>query len=501
MKKKYIFYTAVAVLAFVACSKEKTVEVPAGTTLKAVIGTEETKASHTHYKDVVWASGDALAVYTTDASYTKFDLTAGDGTTDGTFTAGSVVTPSTFAIYPYSAAKSFDGSKDATITLPAEYTWSEQGLNAPMLALVSGSDLAVFRQLGGYFKLDVENLPAEASKFVFYTEDQVITGDFFVDVTNAWPGIYTWNVSNEWDQAKRTVTVHFTAGEKTSRTFYIPVPVGNYTKFKVSIQDAGGTDLITPKTWTSSGTPVSMGRGTLKVLPSISCKDVSEWVAPLWKGSVATGNWANAVTNLSWGGGVVWDDANVGDIIRVHYSGDSEIMVVLKDASWVVMDGTCSDYHKEAGEYVFDYTLTETGLANLHNNNGLIVQGQNATITQIDLVKAMSPYRAETVVWTGYAVLDGWQYSLTDLEAGFWAGVSAGQIITIYHDEIAQDAYIFLQLHYTSPSWTTVKSWGFNTFGSLSHSYTLTAEDITHLKAGGAAIQSTGLAITKITLR
>lgn len=508
MKKIYLISGVILALATMSCNKENAaVETPSGTVLKAVIGTDDTKAAHTRYKDVVWSAGDALAVYN-GSDFTQFSLTDGDGTTSGTFTASSDVTPTGFAVYPYAEVKSYDGSKNVTLTLPAEYTWAEQSLNAPMLALVSGSDLATFKQLCGYFKIDVDNLPATASKLVFFTEEQVITGDFKVDVTSAWPGIYSWNVSNEWDRAKRTVTVNFTAGEKASRTFYIPVPGGDYTKFKVSIQNAGGTDLLTPKTWTSSGSPVTIDKGTLKALPAISASSVSEMVTELWKGSVTTGNYANSVTALSYRADGLWSEAEAGDIIRIHYSGSGEsnvkVSYVDTDYSWKDLDGTNWDYYAATGDYQFNYTLSAEGLGNLSSKNGMVISAANATITQVDLVKSVATYRPESIVWTGYAVLgkDVWEYNLTDLEASFWAGVTAGKVLTIYHEEIDQTAnWRQLQLQYTSPSWTTIKSWGFNACGSLSHSYTLTADDITHLKAGGAAINGVGLAITKITLR
>lgn len=515
MKKIYLISGVILALATMSCNKENAaVETPSGTVLKAVIGTDDTKAAHTRYKDVVWSAGDALAVYN-GSDFTQFSLTDGDGTTSGTFTASSDVTPTGFAVYPYAEVKSYDGSKNVTLTLPAEYTWAEQSLNAPMLALVSGSDLATFKQLCGYFKIDVDNLPATASKLVFFTEEQVITGDFDVDVTSEWPGIYNWNVGNEWDRARRTVTVNFTAGEKSSRTFYIPVPGGNYTKFKVSIQNAGGEDLITPKTWTASGdpaTPVTIGKGTMKVLPAVSCVASAHVVKPIWMGHHDLGNWSNDFTKTAYRGDKIWDTASAGDAITVHFIAKDDCFFQLNDESWSLITSTSQ---ASAGEYSFSYVLTDANITKLQEKNGydqnlgLKINGRNTILTQIDieyLSSAVEACRPETVVWTGRVKLgedESWEVNMTDLDASFWATIPAGKILRLYFEEIEQSwSWRAIQFQYTS-SWTTITSAGFNAPGVPFLDYTLTAEDIEHLSASGSGgvINGEGLILTKITLR
>lgn len=513
MKKIYFISGVLLAMASMSCNKDNgVVDTPSGTVLKAVIGTDDTKAAHTHYKDVVWSSGDALAVYN-GSDFTQFNLTDGDGTAAGTFTASSDVTPTGFAVYPYAEVKSYDGIKDVTLTLPAEYTWAEQSLNAPMLALVSGSDLATFKQLCGYFKIDVDNLPATASKLVFFTEEQVITGDFDLDVTNAWPGIYNWNVNNEWDRARRTVTVNFTAGEKASRTFYIPVPGGNYTKFKVSIQNAGGEDLITPKTWTASGdpaTPVTIDKGTMKVLPAVSCVASAHVVKPIWMGHHDLGNGDNDFTKTAYRGDKIWDTASAGDAVTVHFTAKEDCQIQLNDASW---NSFASTSQATAGEYSFSHVLTAGEIAKLQETNewsqnlGLKINGKNAILTQIEIVSSsVEACRPETVVWTGRVKLgedESWEVNMTDLDASFWATIPAGKILRLYFEEIEQSwSWRAIQFQYTS-SWTTITSAGFNAPGVPFLDYTLTAEDIEHLSAygSGGVINGEGLILTKITLR
>ncbi len=510
MKKIYFISGVLLAMASMSCNKDNgVVDTPSGTVLKAVIGTDDTKAAHTHYKDVVWSTDDALAVYNTAGTFTQFDLTDGAGTAAGTFTAGSTVTPSVFAVYPFSEVKSYDGTKDVTLTLPTEYTWSEQGLNAPMLALVSGSDLATFKQLCGYFKLDVDNLPAAASKLVFFTENQVITGDFDADVTNDSPGIYTWNASNEWDNARRTVTVNFTAGEKSSRTFYVPVPGGNYTKFKVSIQNAGGEDLISR----TASTPVTIGKGTMKVLPAVSCVASAHVVKPIWMGHHDLGNWNNNFTKTAYRGDKIWDTASAGDAITVHFIAKDDCSFQLNDESWSLITSTSQ---ASAGEYSFSYVLTAANITKLQEKNvydqnlGLIINGRNTILTQIDieyLSSAVESCRPETVIWTGRVKLgedDTWETNMTDLDAAFWASIPAGKILRLYFEEIEQAwAWRAIQFQYTYPDWTSIISTGFNAPGVPFIDHTLTTDEISHLSASGSgsAVNGTGLLLTKITLR
>lgn len=510
MKKIYFISGVLLAMASMSCNKDNgVVDTPSGTVLKAVIGTDDTKAAHTHYKDVVWSSGDALAVYN-GSDFTRFNLTDGDGTTSGTFTASSDVTPTGFAVYPFAEVKSYDGSKNVTLTLPAEYTWAEQSLNAPMLALVSGSDLATFKQLCGYFKIDVDNLPATASKLVFFTDEQVITGDFNADVTDEYPGIYTWNVSNEWDRARRTVTVNFTAGEKASRTFYIPVPGGNYTKFKVSIQNAGGEDLITPKTWTASGdpaTPVTIDKGTMKVLPAISCTPDTTKESTIWTGSITLSEDPFvSIGDLTYRGDRIWDAVEAGTVMKIYYTGSGDSNVVLNyidgGGSWYDLDGTYYDWNSAGGEYVYNYTLSSDGVAHLrtlneyNQNYGLVIKGRNATVTRIDLVERLN--KPETVVWTGSFALGNWENNLQDLVSSFWTKVADGKVVTIYFNAAPASSGIMIQ----DGDWHDISGLsGSPLAGQTAISFRLNSTMLTTLQTKGGIVKGANLTITKITLR
>ncbi|MBQ7787720.1 MAG: hypothetical protein IJ378_06105 [Alistipes sp.] len=114
MKKFLLFASAVAVL-FSSCSTDKTEDlagIEANGTIKASAAYQQ-EATRTYLEgtDVLWSKGDALGVFGKSGVLTQYGLTAGEGTTDGTFNGNSnflKVGEPVYAFYPY--------DKDATIS-------------------------------------------------------------------------------------------------------------------------------------------------------------------------------------------------------------------------------------------------------------------------------------------------------------------------------------------------------------------------------------------------
>ena len=85
------------------------------------------------------------------------------------------VTSATVAVYPASIAKA-----DATVTLPAEYAWTEGQTNAAMYCdAVDLTKVNSFKHLGGIIKVSFAEIPAEADAMVLKAEAK-ITGDFAI---------------------------------------------------------------------------------------------------------------------------------------------------------------------------------------------------------------------------------------------------------------------------------------------------------------------------------
>lgn len=495
MKKTFLFISLLGIV-FLSCNKTTSDEALSNAVTQIKVMIEGTKTSLTRASSVVWREGDQMAVYTSDNTFERFTLYSGANTSNAVFTANSSITPNKFAIYPYSAAGEYTtATHTETINMPVSYTWGDQALGGPMLALVSDSDLAIFKQIVGYFKFDIVNIPATASKLVFFTENQVITGEFGLDVENEWPGIYTWDAT-AYDTDKRTVTVNFTANEQSSRSFYIPVPSGNYTKFMVSLQNADGDDLITPKTWTSSGTPIRIDKHTLKVIPAFSCSDVS---IVLWEGAYTAGNWDHWDQSVVFSGGnKVWSAFPDDTVIRVYFDENDvdgrQMQINYHDSSeWKQM----ASVNLANGQSTWDITLTSSLKAAVAAFDSFAFNGYNVKMTKVEALDN----RPETVIWTGAFDLD--TGNMTDLKKELWQSAKTGTTVTIYATEDGDyaDNWRNLYLKSMAEGWPEVVNLSHNADGSVFRSYSLTSADVTTLKANGMAIQGTGITITKITLR
>ena len=85
-----------------------------------------------------WATGDEIAVYTSNGNWAKGILQTGAGSASATFsiTYADGEASAGYAIYPYNDSHSVSG-ESVTINLPAEYDYSSSDIytentNAPM---------------------------------------------------------------------------------------------------------------------------------------------------------------------------------------------------------------------------------------------------------------------------------------------------------------------------------------------------------------------------------
>ncbi len=181
---------------------------------------------------LTWSSGDRIGILNSAGGFDDFTLSGGKGTPDGEFTG--VLSPGTvsggLALYP-AGRHSYDGD-GIIVNLPSSYgdrSIAYSGnTNAAMMAEAEGNNLS-FRHLGGLLCFTVVNLP-EGTNEVSLT-GRGICGDFQVA-----EGI----ISKSADAGYGTVRWLFSdfvpvEGTKNRRTFYFPLPVGEYEKFTVNI--------------------------------------------------------------------------------------------------------------------------------------------------------------------------------------------------------------------------------------------------------------------------
>ena len=380
MKTRYILMSvAAAAMTFVSCVKDNVSDsVFSDVTLNAVTEGGQTKTALTGFADVVWSTGDKIAVWDGTA-FTDFTLVSGEGTASadfsGTLAAGKTATA---AVYP-AAAK---GSDMSAVKYPAEYTYSEMGVNAPMVADVA-EGLLEFKHVGGVAKFDVYNIPATAAAFVF-TANSKITGDF--TVTSG--AVATSGTTPE------SVKINFTPGSMKSATFMVPLPTGTYNGFSVKFVDAQGAEVSgTTKTTDKS---VVVERADLKTFKAYSVTPVSTKQV-LWEGTLDL-TWAEAFQGFAYGNPV--PDFQVGDVLRIHFqqNGDDNfgLKLVQPIDGWPSYDGL--DNIPWWNGSPIDITVTEELRAGFKENGGFVVQGNHLTLTKLELIPAEEP---ETVIWTG----------------------------------------------------------------------------------------------------
>ena len=109
----------------------------------------------------------------------------------------------------------------------------------------------------------------------------------------------------------------------------------------------------------------------------------------IWEGSFNNGEWAGN-QDLAWGG-YDWSKVKVGQVLTFYCTANDPdpqkwCCVILKypATNWPALDDT-SQLNGNGSTTVLKYTITETALEHLQNDNGLVIQGYEMTITKITL--------------------------------------------------------------------------------------------------------------------
>lgn len=484
MKKTMIFATAIAAMVLAGCQKEQQ-QAPVQeeyTTLQFGLG-DATKTTHTAAVQLVWAEGDAISV-DTPSGFKTFSLISGEGTASGTFRINETVTvnENATAIYPAALAPAWSDDK-LQLTLPDSFAWSAHSVQAPMISWVNNA-YPYFHLLGGLIKLDVYNVPSSATKLVFTTDGQNVSGDFVMNGSSA---IETSAGTNN------TVTITFTAGTAANMTFFVPVPAGTYTNCTFSLK----SDSEALKTVKAAS--ITVAKDQLYFAPALNCD-----------GSAAVTLVSDALDCTSWSNwnqknGLALTTVKAGDRLRFNVTeGSSEywqLKPLYADAEWNWIEMPV--FGLTSGQTVLDVVLDEDAAAAFRARNSLVVQGFAVTVNSIQLIP-----QKEQVLWEGSHSLGDWDnaFNVTGLNsAAFWSGLKAGKELTVYFTESATPAIDYCQFFIQKGSgWTSIDGLSFNGGIGLNQtvvSFPLNAAQVTAIQDGGIVINGKKITITKITLR
>lgn len=487
---KKVFYSILAVSCLVACSKasEEAIPVQKKTTISVGIDLPQTKTELTGNVDILWSAGDDVAV-DTESGIKVFTLESGSGSASGTFSINEDVTvkSSATSFYPASMSPSWNSVDEKWhVNLPATYEWAENQVQAPMYAWLNGS-WNYFRLLTSVIKVDIYNIPADASKLVFTTVGEVVSGDYAFD------GDCLAVVAGT---SNNSITINFTAGDAADRTFFIPVPYGSYTAGATFVLKNASDEALVTKT----APAITVGKQNIVYLPAITCSAVS---TVLWNGTHVFDTWADWDSVPARAIKGIWRSFKVGDVLKMTLSGvtsDAYLKMSYKKEDWswsALFEGSISE-----GATEFEHTLTAEDLTNLSIHDYIVASAKNLTITKIEVLDN----RPEVVIWKGsFDVGDTWgtSHSLTDLNTSMWANVTAGKVLTVYYSEKSiADSWRPLQLQYMKDnSWTTFAEGSHNADGTEFYSYKLSDTDVSNLKSYGLAINGLGLIINKVTIK
>lgn len=271
--KSYRMYCLLSIVLFLASCVDdyKSENQKEAYAITAQIEQNGTRTAVNAQNQVVWTEGDQIGVFgDLQTNNALFELEAANGSSarfTGELASGE---QPDVAYYPYQSGARLQGSA-LSFELPAEYVYSDNS-NAPMIGYSEGENALSFKHLCGLMKVTVNNVPEESVQFVVTSEGENpkgIAGTAVVeDVHQADAILAVQDDGNT--QYSITYQLTGSVSEKTF-TFYIPIPVGEYEKLTVSLQNADGKVLFQKSTLNAS-----IKRAVILSMPTLSCdEDVS----------------------------------------------------------------------------------------------------------------------------------------------------------------------------------------------------------------------------------
>lgn len=329
MKKHTLYYIVLSALAMLAgCSEED------GFGLKPIDGNrsltatiERNDASRTAVSEegqVAWTDADAIGVFGASTSNAKFTYqsTTGDGSTAtfrGDFPEEEILEK---AYYPYQEDATLSGNT-LTLNLPSEYTYTGNS-DAPMLGIKNTDGTFAFKHLTGLLRITINNVPEEAERFVITssaaTDAPSIAGQATVADISAENAILSVTANGSKEITYRLGTLTEGTG---FRTFFVPLPVGEYPQLSVALYAKDAAEPYFTKTLSS----VTVRRAVMIDMPILDAQTGAQYVLSENTTEI-TEDMAEHInvspddnTTLIYGNGIAEEDVpQVGDILLAKMS-------------------------------------------------------------------------------------------------------------------------------------------------------------------------------------
>ena len=242
-----------------------------------------------------------------------------------------------------------------------------------------------------------------------------------------------------------------------------------------------------------------------------------EGVTVIWKGKFESGAWSGGLQDLAYGA-YDWSQHKPGDIIK-FYGGptdpdaDNWVYSLRLGDDWGAFLSGVPQYIGKVSEYPM--TLTQDIIDELVANDGLIIQGDNYTMTKIEFIEGTDDEdddNGELVLWEGETYMtwsDGNAVQALAYGGYDWSTVAPGTILKVY---LTAEDGASLRIA-KGDGWSSIPGFiarpGYNAEWDLvsvnssttSYSMTITEEDIDALVNGqGLVVFGDKITVTKIAL-
>lgn len=239
MKFNLYLILILAAALFLGCEKSEVITNDSFIVITATIERVGTKTTIDGNK-VLWEVGDEIMVFDAAATGYKYVLSGGAGTSNGTFTiasADAVPAEITAALYPFNADAVFSVENSSfTTSAPAIYNYTDNSANKAAMAAL-GSNLN-FKIAGALVEVNVNNIPAGYNQ-ISIASTEGLNQSSLISFDDKGNPLHTISSNSSSETA-----VEFESSVvSTDRTFYIPVPTGDFTNVKIALSN-GSNDLV-----------------------------------------------------------------------------------------------------------------------------------------------------------------------------------------------------------------------------------------------------------------
>ena len=378
MKKHTLYYIALSALAMLTgCSNEENFGLKPTDGNRSLTATiEQNDLSRTAVSEegqVTWTETDAIGVFGTASQNIRFTYQSSTDNGNSATFRGDFPEEETMeqAYYPYQEDATLSGNA-LTLHLPSEYTYTGNS-NAPMLGVKNNDGTFTFKHLTGLLRITINNVPEEADRFVITSSGETdapdISGQATITDINAEDATLSITANGS-----KSITYNLgTLTEETGfRTFFIPLPVGEYPQLSVALYAKDSTDPYFTKTISD----ITVRRAVMIDMPILDAQTGAQYVLSENTTEI-TESMAEHIsvspddnTTLIYGSGIAEEDVpQVGDIIFAKVSDNfpdgflGKVSNIQKnnDGSYTVETGVAS-LSEAFDELYVDETVTLTPL-------------------------------------------------------------------------------------------------------------------------------------------